>query len=122
MSSAWGGVYGYGVTQASGYRQPMQTLQPIRAGYSYVVCPTPTSPSSVPNTTTETNGMHSPYFLCTVDEHNLLRPLTCDHTHCYPPSNVEFFSRRFLENGHWIQARASAVASLPRMTRGGELF
>lgn len=107
--------YGYRAQQTPVYRQFMQTPQFTHASQSFVVCPTPTSLPSVPDLIIGTNGVHQPPF------HDRSQLPSCDHTNCYPPFDVEFLSRRFPENEHWIRARATAVASVPHRRRGSEL-
>ena len=83
-------IYGNEVSQPSGYREFMRP-QSIPLWPCNGVCPQPTNSPSGP---------------------------ICDHTTCNPPPDVGFLSRRFAENGNWIRARASAVASLAYKRRG----
>lgn len=122
LSSARDHPYCYGLPPAPVNWEFMQTPQPAYLAQSRAVCPTPTSLPSVPSLITGTNGGYYPPPFHPAHGHNQLLPLSCDHTGCYPPSDVPLLSRRFPENQLWIRARALAVASIPYRRRGSELI
>lgn len=122
LNSAWDALYGHGVPQTPGHCEFVWNPQFVRVAQSCAVCPTPTSLPSLSSLAIRKDGVHCPDPLPEADEPNQLLLLTCDHTNCYPPSDVGHLSRRFPENENWVRARASAVASLPRMRGGSKSF
>jgi len=118
-TSAWGRVYGKEVSQPTGYWEFVRTPQsgpPRRSGR---ICPNPTY---LPPRSNGNSGMNNLSPLHAAFEHRQLPLPSCDHTTCYPPPDVGFLSRRFTENGSWLRARASAVASLGCRRRGSKSF
>ncbi|KAF9789810.1 hypothetical protein BJ322DRAFT_558472 [Thelephora terrestris] len=113
-------VFSFHVPPPRGRWQFTRNPRPVRFGH-HGVCPTPTSLPSVPNLTQASNYvemmMRNGSFRA-ANEYNRPLFLSCDHANCNPPQNVGLLSRRFPENDRWIQARAVAVSTIPRIKTG----
>jgi hypothetical protein len=133
-------VFSFHVPPPRGCWQLTRNPRPVRFGH-HGVCPTPTSLPSVPNLTQASNYVEMvcnrtsfcPSATVSYDTKMMRngsfraangynRPLflSCDHADCNPPQNVGLLSRRFPENDRWIQARAVAVSTIPRIKTGSE--
>ena len=137
-SSAQGDIYCYHAPQVPGYWESPETPHSIPRAHNYIVCPNPTYLPFRPDLASQPVNCiemvcdrispphlpvsHETKVIGNVGVHNqsFLAPPSCDHTSCYPPTDVGYLSRRFPENDYWVRGRAAAVASLACRRRGSE--
>ena len=144
--SSRGPIHTNEISPYSRYWENLQNPQSLPPQQSNVVCPSPTHLPSRPNPVSQPgnhvemvsagsrhhppatiprhthpighSGMNGPRLLLPAAECAEPPPPSCDHTTCYPPPDVGYLSRRFVENENWVRGRACAVASLVYRKRG----